>query len=292
MAHESFEDDEVAAAMNDGFVCIKVDREERPDIDAVYMNATVALTGQGGWPMTCFLTPDGRPFFCGTYYPKAAFLQLLSAVSETWRERRGEVEQSSDQIAGELRVDGFRAARPGSAGRPCALRPRRRRGPARRGHRPRRVRRRTEISAVGATRGAAAALGAHRLTAGAGRRPNAPRPRWPAAGYTTNWPAASPATASTTLGWYRISRRCCTTTRCCCVPTRTGPGGPATRWRAASPPRPRGFCSTNCATAPCSPRRWTPTPTAARARPTSGHPTSSPRCSETTTGVGPLRLSA
>ena len=85
MAHESFEDDEVAAVMNAGFVCIKVDREERPDIDAVYMNATVALTGQGGWPMTCFLTPDGRPFFCGTYYPKAGFLQLLSAVSETWR---------------------------------------------------------------------------------------------------------------------------------------------------------------------------------------------------------------
>ncbi|OCB32327.1 hypothetical protein A9X02_24665 [Mycobacterium malmoense] len=104
MAHESFEDDEVAAAMNSGFVCIKVDREERPDLDAVYMNATVALTGHGGWPMTCFLTPDGRPFFCGTYYPKDGFLQLLSAVSATWRQRRGEVEQASDQIAGELRA--------------------------------------------------------------------------------------------------------------------------------------------------------------------------------------------
>ena len=103
MAHESFEDDDVAAVMNAGFVCIKVDREERPDIDAVYMNATVALTGQGGWPMTCFLTPDGRPFYCGTYYPKAAFLQLLSAVNETWRNRRGEVEEASDHIAGELR---------------------------------------------------------------------------------------------------------------------------------------------------------------------------------------------
>ena len=103
MAHESFEDDAVAAAMNAGFVCIKVDREERPDIDAVYMNATVALTGQGGWPMTCFLTPDGRPFYCGTYYPKDSFLQLLSAVSETWRERRGEVEEASDHISGELR---------------------------------------------------------------------------------------------------------------------------------------------------------------------------------------------
>ena len=103
MAHESFEDDQVAAVMNDGFVNIKVDREERPDLDAVYMNATVALTGQGGWPMTCFLTPDGRPFFCGTYYPKPNFLQLLAAVTETWRTRRGEVEEASDRIAGELR---------------------------------------------------------------------------------------------------------------------------------------------------------------------------------------------
>ncbi len=103
MAHESFEDEQVAAAMNDGFVCIKVDREERPDLDAVYMNATVALTGQGGWPMTCFLTPDGRPFFCGTYYPKPNFLQLLAAVEETWSTRRDEVEQASDRIAGELR---------------------------------------------------------------------------------------------------------------------------------------------------------------------------------------------
>ncbi len=103
MAHESFADDEVAAAMNADFVCVKVDREERPDIDAVYMNATVALTGHGGWPMTCFLTPDGRPFFCGTYYPKAAFLHLLSAVANTWRNRRDEVEQASDQIVGELR---------------------------------------------------------------------------------------------------------------------------------------------------------------------------------------------
>ncbi|BBY62791.1 thioredoxin domain-containing protein [Mycolicibacterium helvum] len=103
MAHESFEDDEVAAAMNADFVCIKVDREERPDLDAVYMNATVAMTGQGGWPMTCFLTPDGRPFFCGTYYPKPQFLQLLDAVAETWRNRRDEVEEASDQVAGELR---------------------------------------------------------------------------------------------------------------------------------------------------------------------------------------------
>ena len=104
MAHESFDDDEVAEALNAHFVCIKVDREERPDLDAVYMNATVALTGQGGWPMTCFLTPDGRPFFCGTYYPKPAFLELIAAVTQTWRTRRSEVEQAGDHIAGELRA--------------------------------------------------------------------------------------------------------------------------------------------------------------------------------------------
>ena len=103
MAHESFDDGEVAEVMNSDFVCIKVDREERPDLDAVYMNATVALTGQGGWPMTCFLTPDGRPFFCGTYYPKPSFLELLAAVTETWRTRRAEVEDTSDRIADELR---------------------------------------------------------------------------------------------------------------------------------------------------------------------------------------------
>ena len=103
MAHESFEDDAVAEAMNADFVCVKVDREERPDLDAVYMNATVALTGHGGWPMTCFLTPDGRPFFCGTYYPKPAFTELLSAVTGTWRSRRDEVEEAGDQIASELR---------------------------------------------------------------------------------------------------------------------------------------------------------------------------------------------
>lgn len=102
MAHESFEDDEVAAIAN-ASVSIKVDREELPDIDAVYMNATVAMTGHGGWPMTCFLTPDGRPFFCGTYFPKAQFLQLMSSVAEAWHTRRDEVDEASAHIAGELR---------------------------------------------------------------------------------------------------------------------------------------------------------------------------------------------
>lgn len=106
MAHESFDDETIAAAMNADFVCIKVDREERPDLDAVYMSATVALTGHGGWPMTCFLTPDGRPFYCGTYYPPAAFVELLAAVTNTWRHRRDELEQASDHIAHELAAAG------------------------------------------------------------------------------------------------------------------------------------------------------------------------------------------
>ncbi|RMI35707.1 thioredoxin domain-containing protein [Nocardia stercoris] len=109
MAHESFEDEATAALMNDNFVCIKVDREERPDLDAVYMSATVAMTGQGGWPMTCFLTPDGAPFYCGTYYPKVArggmpsFTQLLTAVTQTWQQRRGEVDEAASRVAGALR---------------------------------------------------------------------------------------------------------------------------------------------------------------------------------------------
>jgi len=103
MAHESFEDDEVAAAINADFVAIKVDREERPDIDATYMSATTAMVGQGGWPMTCFLTPAGEPFFCGTYYPKPSFLQLLSGVRDAWAHRRDEVLASSSRVVEALR---------------------------------------------------------------------------------------------------------------------------------------------------------------------------------------------
>ena len=103
MAHESFEDDGVARVVNADFVAIKVDREERPDIDAVYMAATTALTGHGGWPMTCFLTPDGDPFFAGTYFPKGQFLQLLSGVTSAWTDQRDRVLESGSHIAETLR---------------------------------------------------------------------------------------------------------------------------------------------------------------------------------------------
>ncbi|HEY3735852.1 MAG TPA: thioredoxin domain-containing protein [Jatrophihabitans sp.] len=98
MAHESFEDDEVAAVLNENFVSIKVDREERPDIDAVYMESTVALTGQGGWPMTCLLTPEGETFYAGTYFPKTQFIRLLTQVRQLWREQRDEVRAAGQRI--------------------------------------------------------------------------------------------------------------------------------------------------------------------------------------------------
>lgn len=111
MAHESFEDEATAAQMNAGFVCIKVDREERPDIDAIYMNATVAMTGQGGWPMTCFLTPGGEPFYCGTYFPDSprngmpSFRQLLTAITEAWTQRRDEVSDVGRKVRDHLHAN-------------------------------------------------------------------------------------------------------------------------------------------------------------------------------------------
>ena len=105
MERESFEDAATATVMNQHFVCIKVDREERPDLDSVYMDAVVALTGHGGWPMTVFLTPEGEPFFGGTYFPPEprhgmpAFQQVLLAVAEAWRDRRDDAARSARRLA-------------------------------------------------------------------------------------------------------------------------------------------------------------------------------------------------
>ncbi|MFD8530830.1 thioredoxin domain-containing protein [Streptosporangium canum] len=96
MAHESFEDEGTAALMNERFVNVKVDREERPDVDAVYMAATQAMTGQGGWPMTVFATPEGHPFYTGTYFPRPQFQRLLAGVSNAWNgDREAVLEQGS-----------------------------------------------------------------------------------------------------------------------------------------------------------------------------------------------------
>ncbi|NUW43533.1 thioredoxin domain-containing protein [Nonomuraea rhodomycinica] len=102
MAHESFEDAETARLMNANFVNVKVDREERPDVDAVYMGATQAMTGQGGWPMTVFATPDGHPFYCGTYFPRRDFQRLLAAVHEAWTGKREAVLRQGSQVVSAL----------------------------------------------------------------------------------------------------------------------------------------------------------------------------------------------
>ncbi|WP_393097571.1 thioredoxin domain-containing protein [Streptomyces sp. LN325] len=108
MAHESFEDEATAAYLNEHFVSVKVDREERPDVDAVYMEAVQAATGQGGWPMTVFLTPEAEPFYFGTYFPPAprhgmpGFRQILEGVHGAWTERREEVAEVAEKIARDL----------------------------------------------------------------------------------------------------------------------------------------------------------------------------------------------
>ena len=99
MAHESFEDEPTAALMNEHLVSIKVDREERPDVDAVYMTATQAMTGQGGWPMTVFMTPDREPFYCGTYFPREQFRRLVLGVAHAWSENPGDVTGQARHIA-------------------------------------------------------------------------------------------------------------------------------------------------------------------------------------------------
>jgi uncharacterized protein len=104
MERESFEDPDTAMLMNEHFVSIKVDREERPDVDAIYMDAVQAMTGHGGWPLTAFLTPEGKPFYAGTYYPSEdrnglpSFRRILTAIAETWRERRDEVETQGQRL--------------------------------------------------------------------------------------------------------------------------------------------------------------------------------------------------
>jgi len=124
MERESFEDPDIAAFMNRHFVCIKVDREERPDIDEIYMTAVQRMTGHGGWPMSVFLTPDGRPFYGGTYFPPArrhgriGFLELVGQLASAWNERRDEVESVADTLAADLQESTRQRPIPGPAGPP------------------------------------------------------------------------------------------------------------------------------------------------------------------------------
>jgi len=120
MAHESFEDDHIAELLNRHYVAIKVDREERPDVDAVYMAAVQALSGHGGWPMNVFATPQGEPFFAGTYWPKddrqgmPGLRRVLESVAHAWQNRRDEVTRSADQLTGAVRQVVAHGEQPGS----------------------------------------------------------------------------------------------------------------------------------------------------------------------------------
>ena len=113
MAHESFEDEATAELMNRWFINIKVDREERPDLDSIYMAAVTTMTGHGGWPMTVFLTPEGKPFYSGTYFPREArygmpaFSQVLSGVEEAWRNQQDDVQHSAENVTKRLQ-DGLK----------------------------------------------------------------------------------------------------------------------------------------------------------------------------------------
>jgi uncharacterized protein YyaL (SSP411 family) len=122
MAHESFEDEQVASILNERFVSIKVDREERPDLDQIYMTAVQAMTGSAGWPMSVFLTPDGHPFYGGTYFPAQprhgmpSFSQVLTAISDAWHDRRSELVQGGSQLVQALRQQAATAAATGQVG--------------------------------------------------------------------------------------------------------------------------------------------------------------------------------
>ncbi|MFL6180667.1 MAG: thioredoxin domain-containing protein, partial [Actinomycetes bacterium] len=124
MAHESFEDQSIANTMNERFVSVKVDREERPDVDAVYMDAVTAMTGHGGWPMTVFLTPQGQPFYAGTYFPPSrrgqmpGFAEILVAVSDTWRDRTDDVRAQATQVID--RISEMRSQQPSGASLPTS----------------------------------------------------------------------------------------------------------------------------------------------------------------------------
>ena len=109
MAHESFENEEIAEILNRFFVPVKVDREERPDIDSVYMNVCQALTGSGGWPMSIFMTPQQKPFFAGTYFPRIhggmmGFRELLLAVADQWKHRKDDLLESADDILAQINI--------------------------------------------------------------------------------------------------------------------------------------------------------------------------------------------
>ena len=281
--------------MNEHYVNIKVDREERPDVDAVYMQATVAMTGQGGWPMTCVLDHEGSPFFAGTYFPdqprhgQPSFRQLLEAINDAWTNRSDEVAEASSRIrealARAVELSGGSAFDRGALDDAVEPpRPRLRRG-------LRWVRQRAEVPAVDGP--GVPAPGVDESGDRQGRRghehgrPDArrdgrrrhPRPARRRLRALRRRPGA---------GWCRTSRRCSTTTASCSRSTRAGPRSTTTRTRPGSPAASPTSCSPSWApTRARSPPRWMPTPRARRAPSTSGRRPSWSTCSGPRTAPGP-----
>ena len=210
MAHESFEDPAIAALMNERLVCVKVDREERPDVDAICMEACQAMTGHGGWPLNVFLTPEQEPFFAGTYFPPQSrhglpsWPMVLDGVAEAWASRRRRSASRAPRSPRRSARASGSSRRPSrspapviaDASRPCAhVRPR-------------------DGGWGGAPKFPAASTLEFLLARGEPEMALGPSRRWPAAASTTRSAAASPATRSTPPGPCRTSRRCSTTTRC------------------------------------------------------------------------------
>ena len=228
MERESFEDAATAALMNELFVSIKVDREERPDLDQIYMDTVVRLHGHGGWPLTVFCTPDGRPFYGGTYFPPEPRQGMPSFSRGAARDGARVARAARQGGAGDRRRSspalrerprGMAQALPGAD----TLRAAARELHGARRPRARRLRRRAEVPDAAATSSCLlAALDVLPRGRGASRSsPSSPSPaaRWRGAGSTTSSAAASTATASTSTGASRTSRRCSTTRASCCAST-------------------------------------------------------------------------
>ena len=272
MERESFEDPEIAALMNEHFVCIKVDREERPDIDAICMEACQAMTGHGGWPLNTFLTPEREPFYAGTYFPPEprhglpSWRMVLLAVAEAWRAPREEIRQQGAEVVAVAGRDGAaRAVAPSRSARSCSSDAVG--GAARQTYDAgeRRLGRRAEVPAGLADRVPARARASARCRCGTLRAMAARRDLRPG---RRRLRALLP---STPPGPCRTSRRCSTTTRCSRAPTCTA-GRPRARSACGgcAARRSTGRCARCAAPRAGSARRSTPTPRASRASSTSG----------------------
>ena len=247
MAHESFEDDDTAKVMNDLFVNIKVDREERPDIDQIYMAALHLMGEHGGWPLTMFLTPAGEPFWGGTYFPKVEPLRQAGLCRCAARSRARVPRGAEERRAEPLSLDGTACGNQGAArqGHHGALAARSIRRAARRTDRPGAWRhsRRAEIPQLHDAGISVAGRGADGGEPLLRRGRDHARSASARAASTIISAADSPATQSTNAGWCRISRRCCTTTRSSWNCSRSRISVPAIRFIVRARRRPSAGCN-------------------------------------------------